>query len=161
MSNKTTFEKFKSLTHRERISLIRDTIEYPYEEDDDGLIADFEPAYHELKSGDGVWHYKIFLVNFKTDRGLECFGLSKTYDKISNYLKNTYFNIAHDICKENQFIYLETLNIKDMKEQDNSVSEELQKFPLARFVEILILVARKYNSKIIFIEKWVLKRYAS
>lgn len=78
-------------------------------------------------------------------------GLAKIYEEISNKRNDFQWKLAHELCKNFDYIFLETLNIEAMKRLWGKKISDLSH---SSFIEKLKYVASKYNVTIHHIDKW-------
>lgn len=79
------------------------------------------------------------------------FELQQTYRKISNLRDDFQWKLAHKLCKQYDYIFLETLSIEAMKRLWGKKISDLSH---SMFVEKLEYVATKYDVTVHHIDKW-------
>lgn len=83
---------------------------------------------------------------------IECLhSIQKAYTRLRNQRKDFHFKTALRLCKEYDFICLETLNIKAMCRRWGRKVHDLG---FSNFTQILNHMASKYHKTIVYIDKW-------
>lgn len=77
--------------------------------------------------------------------------LAKLHRKMASKRTNHHWELAHELCRNYDFIFLETLNIEGMKKLWGKKISDLS---LSSFIQILKHVASKYGVVIHNIDKW-------
>lgn len=85
------------------------------------------------------------------NRGRRRFELQQAYRKISNLRDDFQWKLAHELCKQYDYIFIETLNIEGMKRLWGKKISDLSH---SSFVEKLGHVATKYDVTVHHIDKW-------
>lgn len=85
------------------------------------------------------------------NRKRRLFELQQTYRKIRNLRNDFQWKLAHELCKEYDFIFLETLNIESMKRLWGKKISDLSH---SEFISKLMYVATKYGVTIHCIDRW-------
>lgn len=85
------------------------------------------------------------------NRKRRLFELQQTNRKIKNLRNDFQWELAHQLCKQYDFIFLETLNIEAMK---HLWGKKISDLSHSSFIEKLMYVATKYGVTIHQIDKW-------
>lgn len=85
------------------------------------------------------------------NRKRRLFELQQTNRKIKNLRNDFQWKLAHQLCKQYDFIFLETLNIEAMK---HLWGKKISDLSHSSFIEKLMYVATKYGVTIHQIDKW-------
>lgn len=85
------------------------------------------------------------------NRKRRLFELHQTNRKIKNLRNDFQWKLAHQLCKQYDFIFLETLNIEAMK---HLWGKKISDLSHSSFIEKLMYVATKYGVTIHQIDKW-------
>lgn len=86
-----------------------------------------------------------------SNRKRRLFELQQTYRKIRNLRNDFQWKLAHELCKEYDFIFLETLNIESMK---HLWGKKISDLSHSEFISKLMYVATKYGVTIHRIDRW-------
>lgn len=79
------------------------------------------------------------------------FELQQTYRKIRNLRNDFQWKLAHELCKQYDFIFLETLNIEPMKRLWGKKISDLSH---SEFINKLMYIATKYGVIVHQIDRW-------
>lgn len=79
------------------------------------------------------------------------FELNQIYRRISNLRNDYQWKLCHDLCKEYDYIFLETLNIEPMK---RIWGKNISDLSHSSFVDKLEYISKKYGVIIHHIDKW-------
>jgi putative transposase len=85
------------------------------------------------------------------NRRRRLFELQQTYRKINNLRSDFQWKLAHDLCKQYDYIFIEDLNIEGMKRLWGKKVSDLSH---SSFINKLTYVASKYEVTIHKIDKW-------
>ena len=85
------------------------------------------------------------------NRRRRLFELQQTYRKINDLRSNFQWKLAHDLCKQYDYIFIEDLNIEGMKRLWGKKVSDLSH---SSFIDKLTYVASKYGVTIHKIDKW-------
>ena len=85
------------------------------------------------------------------NRKRRLFELQQTYRKIRNLRNDFQWKLAHELCKQYDFIFLETLNIESMKRLWGKKISDLSH---SEFINKLMYIATKYGVIVHQIDRW-------
>lgn len=85
------------------------------------------------------------------NRKRRLFELQQTYRKIKNLRSDSQWKLAHELCNQYDFIFLETLNIESMKRLWGKKISDLSH---SEFINKLMYVATKYGTTVHQIDRW-------
>lgn len=85
------------------------------------------------------------------NRKRRLFELQQTYRKIRDLRNDFQWKLAHELCKQYDFIFLETLNIESMKRLWGKKISDLSH---SEFISKLMYVATKYGTTVHQIDRW-------
>lgn len=85
------------------------------------------------------------------NRKRRLFELQQTYRKIRNLRNDFQWKLAHELCKQYDFIFLETLNIESMK---HLWGKKISDLSHSEFISKLMYIATKYGVIVHQIDRW-------
>ena len=85
------------------------------------------------------------------NRKRRLFELQQTYRKIRDLRNDFQWKLAHELCRQYDFIFLETLNIESMKRLWGKKISDLSH---SEFINKLMYVATKYGTTVHQIDRW-------
>lgn len=85
------------------------------------------------------------------NRKRRLFELQQTYRKIRDLRNDFQWKLAHELCKQYDFIFLETLNIESMKRLWGKKISDLSH---SEFINKLMYIATKYGTTVHQIDRW-------
>lgn len=85
------------------------------------------------------------------NRKRRLFELQQTYRKIRDLRNDFQWKLAHELCKQYDFIFLETLNIESMKRLWGKKISDLSH---SEFINKLMYIATKYGITVHQIDRW-------
>lgn len=90
-------------------------------------------------------------IFYNNDRRRRLFELQQTYRKINNLRSDFQWGLAHQLCKQYDYIFIEDLNIEGMKRLWGKKVSDLSH---SSFIDKLTYVALKYGVIVHKIDKW-------
>lgn len=94
-----------------------------------------------------VWNHALALQR----RRHKLFELQQAYRKINNLRSDFQWKLAHDLCKQYDYIFIEDLNIEEMKRLWGKRVSDLSH---SSFIDKLMYISSKYGVTIHKIDKW-------
>ena len=116
------------------------------------------PDYHkealsDMKEADRRYslkrNAKVYGTSFKRARKAR----QKAHRAVADKRSDFHWKLAHELCKRNRFIALETLNIKGMQ-RHKRWGRKVSSLGFSEFVEKLKYVAAKYGTEVVEIDRW-------